>query len=446
MNTSQVTEGPAHTRQERLFYLDWLRVLAVLGVFFFHTFGPFTLWVDWNVKNTDQSLVLTLFAGFCATWGMPLLFVVAGAASWFALRTRTGRRFLRERSLRLLLPLCVGFLLLVPLSIYVLTLTHRLFAGSFFQFLPLFFTHIPLSWHAPWIGIYAQHLWFLEFLWLMTLIALPLFLFLRGAAGSRAVDTLAAWCARPGGIFLFIVPLALIRMTLQAAFPWQDDWADFVFYLAFFVFGFLLVSRPSFTAALCRHQWIALVLGLLAFSSMGATYLAGPGLAWTFSPSYTVGSLLFQLLYSINTWAWLVFILACGMRWLNRNSNVLGPANEAVLPFYVLQQPVIIVIAFYVVQWPLAILPKWLIICPLALAMTLLLYALVIRRVNALRWLFGMKPRKPIRREDRNGSEREGHQAEVPGGKAEQPLLLHLGKEPAADARQGQTDEHAFTA
>jgi peptidoglycan/LPS O-acetylase OafA/YrhL len=410
MNALQ-TEGPGVVKQERLFYLDWLRVLSVLGVFFFHTFGPFTLWVDWNVKNTDQSLVLTLFAGFCATWGMPLLFVVAGAASWFALRSRTGRRFLRERSVRLLLPLVVGFLLLIPLSIYVLVLTHRIWAGSFFQFLPLFFTHIPFSWHAPWIGNYAQHLWFLEFLWLMTLLALPLFLFLRGARGSRAVDTLAAWCARPGGIFLFIVPLALIRMSLQAAFPAQDDWADFVFYLAFFVFGFLLVSRPSFAAALRRHQWIALVLGLLAFSGLGATYLAGPGLTWQFSPSYTVGSLLYQLLYSINTWAWVVFILSCAMRWLNRNSTVLGPANEAVLPFYVLQQPVIIVIAFYVVQWPLALLPKWLIICTLALATTLLLYELLIRRVNALRWLFGMKPCKRTPRHDRNGGEYEGHHA-----------------------------------
>ena len=124
-----------------------------------------------------------------------------------------------------------------------------------------------------------------------------------------------------------------------------------------------------------------------------------------------IGSLLYQLVYSINTWAWLVFILACAMRWLNRSSTVLGPANEAVLPFYVLQQPVIIVIAFYVVQWPLALLPKWLIICTLALATTLLLYALVIRRVNALRWLFGMKPRKRTPRHDSNDGEHEGHQA-----------------------------------
>ncbi len=78
----------------------------------------------------------------------------------------------------------------------------------------------------------------------------------------------------------------------------------------------------------------------------------------------------------------------------------------------------IIAIAFYVVQWPLAILPKWLIIWTLALATTLVLYELLIRRVNAIRWLFGMKPRQRTPREDWNGREQEGHQAEALGGKA----------------------------
>jgi glucan biosynthesis protein C len=445
MNTSRVTEGLAHTKQERLYFLDWLRVLAVLCVFFFHTLHPFDFLADWNVKNADRSLVVSFIMAFLDTWGMPLFFVLAGAASWFALRSRPGRQFLHERSVRLLIPLFVGLLLLSPPSVYVEALTHGRFAGSFFQFLPWFFAHIPISWHAPWIGDYANHLWFLEFLWLITLIALPLFIFLRGAGGSRVLDTLAAWCAKPGGIFLFVVPLALIRMTLQPVFPAYADWADFVFYLAFFVYGFLLVSRPSFAEAMCRHQWIALMLGLLAFFSIIGAALAGPGVAWAFSPSYTAGSLLYQLVYSLNTWAWLVVILACGMRFLNRNSKVLGPANEAVLSFYVLHQPVIIVIAFYVVQWPLAILPKWLIIWTLALAMTLLLYELVIRRVNAIRWLFGMKPRQRTPRQDSNGREQEGHQAEVLGGKAEQPVPLRTWKEDPSVAMPGQSDERAFT-
>jgi membrane protease YdiL (CAAX protease family) len=47
--------------------------------------------------------------------------------------------------------------------------------------------------------------------------------------------------------------------------------------------------------------------------------------------------------------------------------------------------------------------------------------------------------------QDRNGSEHEGHQAKVPGGKVGQPPLVHTGKEDPSDTRQGQIDEHAFT-
>jgi hypothetical protein len=124
---------------------------------------------------------------------------------------------------------------------------------------------------------------------------------------------------------------------------------------------------------------------------------------------------------------------------------VLAPANEAVLPFYVLQQPVIIVIAFYVVQWPMGILPKWLIICTLALAMTLVLCELLIRRVNAIRWLFGMKPRQRTPHQGSNGREQEGHQAEALGGKAEQTVPLHTWKEDPSVAMHGQSDERSFT-
>jgi glucan biosynthesis protein C len=416
------TKVPAKTKQERLFYLDWLRVLAVLTVFYFHTLRPFDL-TYWHVKNTQQSLVITILLFFFSQWGMVLFFVLSGAACWFALRSRSGRQFLRERSLRLLVPLVAGFLLFSPLQAYLEALNHGSFTGSFLQFVPWFVEHIQISWHAPWIS-YPYHLWFLEFLWVFSLIALPLFLFLRGAAGSRLIDKLAAWCARPGGIFLFIVPITLIRVTLAAAFPGEHDWAEVVYYLTFFVYGYLLFSRPSFAETIRRQGLIALGLGILCFLIIGATYAAGYLETWA-SSSYTPGALLYQLLLSIYTWAWIVFVLACGIRWLNFNTKRLPEANEAVLPFYVLQQPAIIVIAFYVVQWNMAILPKWLIISTLALALILAVYELLIRRINGMRWLFGMKPRPRTPREDMQGREPQGNRAESMAGKADQPVLLH---------------------
>jgi len=330
--------------------------------------------------------------------------------------------------LRLLIPFFVGLLLFSIPQAYVDALTHGRFAGSFFQFIPWYFAHIRISWHLWWIGAYTYHLWFLAFLMLFTLIALPLFVYLRGAAGQRVIDTLAAWCSKPGGIFLFIVPIALIQMSLRAAFPRLYDWADFVFFFAFFVYGYLLFSRPSFAEAIRRHGWIGLGIGLLCFFLLVATNVAANFVPMA-SPSYTIGSLLYQLLRSINTWAWLVFILACGMRWLNVKNNVLSYSNEAVLPFFVVHHPVIVLVAFYVVQWNMGMGLKWLIISTLALVLTLSVYELLIRRVNPMRWLFGMKPRARTPQEKTQDGGMQLHGAEAKDGRASGPVFQRIQEE-----------------
>ena len=408
----------ANAKQGRVVYLDWLRVLAVLGVFFYHTLRPFDAIGDWMIKNTDLSLIATFCVAFFSTWGIPLLFLVAGAASWFALRSRSRRQFLGERSLRLLVPLVIGFLLFSPLQAYLEALNHGRFAGSFFQFVPWFFTHIQPSWHIDWLGTYAYHLWFLAFLWLYSLLALPLFAFLRTAAGSHVLDRLAAWCSKPGGIFLFALPIAAIQMALRAAFPFYSDWADFTYWFAFFVYGYLLLSRPSFAGAIRRQGWFALGVAILCELVMFALSF-GRFWPWAIPSSNTPLFLFFQLLFSINTWAWLVFILSCAMRWLNRSGKFLHYANEAALPFYVLQQPAVVVIAFFVVQWHMAVGLKWLILSTLALALIMAVYEFLIRRVNVMRWLFGMKPRKRTPHQDRHGREHEwyhsGEQGVVAG-------------------------------
>jgi hypothetical protein len=46
-------------RGQRVHYLDWLRVLAILMVFLFHAVHPFDFG-DWQVKNVNQSEVLTI--------------------------------------------------------------------------------------------------------------------------------------------------------------------------------------------------------------------------------------------------------------------------------------------------------------------------------------------------------------------------------------------------
>lgn len=385
-------EGPL--QRERLHYLDWLRVLAVLGVFYAHTADIFDMFY-WHIRGEQQSTGLIVLIVFGTQWGMSLFFFLAGASAWFALESRTSGQFMSERFKRLIIPCIVGFILLSPPQAYLLAISHALYRGNFLQFYPYFFENIHISWNPQWIGAYGYHLWFLAFLFVVSLLTLPLLHYLRRERGPRFISKLAAFCDKPARLFVFVLPIALIQIALRAPFPGYQGWADFFIWLVIFVYGFILLAAPRFESAIQKQGKLALCVGITSFLILLAAYFAGVLSSWEHISNYSVGYILYQLLRSIITWSWMIFVLYFGARFLNFSNKVIDYANEAILPFYVLHHPVIVVIAFFTLRWDINIGVKFLIVSTAALIATLVLYDLFIRRINVSRWLFGMKPLQP---------------------------------------------------
>src|SRR5260370_38081584 len=96
--------GPMDTPERRP-DLDWLRLGAVYLLLAFHSAKVFDRTPFYHLKNTDQSTALTVFTSAVHQWHMPLLFVLAGWSITPSLHRRSRRQFLRERRLRLLVPL-----------------------------------------------------------------------------------------------------------------------------------------------------------------------------------------------------------------------------------------------------------------------------------------------------------------------------------------------------
>jgi peptidoglycan/LPS O-acetylase OafA/YrhL len=96
---------------------------------------------------------------------------------------------------------------------------------------------------------------------------------------------------------------------------------------------------------------------------------------------------------NFNSWFLLLAILGFAQKYLNADSRFLRYAREAAYPFYLLHQTVIVIVGYYVVQWNAGAVPKFLVVCAVALVITVLLYDLIVRRVNVIRFLFGMKPK-----------------------------------------------------
>jgi hypothetical protein len=80
------------------------------------------------------------------------------------------------------------------------------------------------------------------------------------------------------------------------------------------------------------------------------------------------------------------------MKHLNFSTPALSYANEAVLPFYIFHQTVLLSIGFYAVHWDIPVMLRWLVIAAASFGTIMLLYEYLVRRDNMLRCLFGMKP------------------------------------------------------
>ena len=388
----------AESRENHLHWVDWLKVLAVLGVFVYHSTMPFVL-APWMLTNNERSVVLTLIAGTGFFFGMPLLFLLSGAASVFALRSRSVGAFVRLRFARLVLPLVAGLAILSPFQAYFVQASKG-YQEPIWQYFPTFFKTIEVFWNPRWFGAYGYHLWFLAFLFLYSVLAVPFFVVLRQPAGKRLAHKLADIAQRPGGLFIFIVPLVLAQVSLRARFPWYQDWTDFAYLFVFFVCGYIIIAEPRFERIIRR--WGPATLGLAMVLGAAALLLMAPGwfIQWEKYPGYAPGYVAYESIRTILVWAVVVFLLYIGIRWLNFRNRFLDYASEGVMPFYVLHHPVIVAIGFYVVQWHVSLWIKYSVITIAAFTATVLLYELAIRRFSVMRWLFGMrpqpKPRPPL--------------------------------------------------
>jgi len=376
------------TPSARRFELDWLRVLAIAAVFLFHS-GRFFDPQDWHVKNPSTHPALEILAALAIVWMIPLLFTISGASTFYALRKRCGGAFLKDRAQRLLVPLVVGIFTHAVWQVYLERTTHYQFSGSFWQFLPHYFDGLyGVGGNFAWMGL---HLWYLEVLFIFSLIFLPVFLWFRQGAGRVVLDWLGERLAAPGAIYLLALPVMLL-VALPAPNTilggrYFGGWSV-LGYLPIFLNGFILVSHDRLYERVRRGRWASLAAAVGLTLGLAAWYLnAGEPRFGT-----THFTALFAL-YGLCAWCWVLAILGLAAQHLRASHPFLAIANEAVLPFYVLHQPVLLTVGFFVVRWAVPDLAKWAVIALVSLVLCIGLYWFVIRPVNLLRFLFGMKLR-----------------------------------------------------
>ena len=383
--------------KERRYDIDWLRAVVMMSVFFFHC-ARFFGGGKWHLNNDKESIVAHLFVGWLDMWFMPIFFLVSGIGSWFALKSGNNRQFILGRIKRILIPLyTVGLFILLPPQFFFEILSNAGFTGTFWDSMPLYFNKVGHFFIDRPSGVlplpFSGHLWFLQYLFLISLISLPLIRFLESERGLRFIGKLAEWCVKPFGIFICLIPVFFIRIGLRGFFFGHYNWADFFEFMVYFIIGFIFTADKRFAQSIKKYGWLGLILGLACFGCEGF-FIFGLGYHYPGGESFSLTYVLFETVMSIGRWSWIVFVLSLGAKYLNFKNKVLAYSNEAVLPFYIFHQTIILGVGWFVIKFNMGILPKYLIIAVVSFALIMAVYEGLVRRFNPMRFLFGMRPKK----------------------------------------------------
>ena len=151
--------------KERRYDIDWLRVIAIVAVFFLHSSHFFDTG-NWHLKNAQQSFVVDIFRGLIDAWAMELLFLLSGVGTWYALKSRNAGQYLYERVKRLLIPLyTLGAFILLPPQAYFDRGSRGPFFPAIWQLVPPFWDNASsfrFRFDEPYLtNIWPGHLWFL---------------------------------------------------------------------------------------------------------------------------------------------------------------------------------------------------------------------------------------------------------------------------------------------
>ena len=373
---------------QRRYELDWLRVIA-FGCLIFYHIGMFYVSWDWHVKSVHAGAWAEPVMRLVNPWRLSLLFLISGVAVRYAIDKASLGTFASRRFWRLFVPLTFGVLVIVApqswLELAAKGETTKGFVGFYPDYLLGKFSIVTPTWN---------HLWYVAYILVYTLlvapISRPLSRFMGGVGGWLSERVFAGKMGVAAVVLIPAVPHLIYRIFLDPYHPTShdlvDDWANHAHSATTFMLGFLIAKEPAFWKAVDR----ALPLAALLTVAM-AIWLSVVWYDWeVYSGS---GRNLWPARVGRVLYLWLAPLTLLGLanRHLNRPSRTLTYMAEAVFPWYILHQTLIVMAGYWLTRQSLTAPLEFLALTGTTLAGCYVLHELVVRRVKLLRLLFGMR-------------------------------------------------------
>ena len=344
----------------RRFDVDWLRTLALGLLIIYHTTISFQPWAPLIGFPPNAESLEWLWIGMALlnVWRIPILFIISGMGVRFAMERRDWKALLKDRTVRILVPLVFGAFAIVPIYIY--------FIFQFFE----------LDWqYYPDLG----HLWFLANIYIYVIVLMPIFYFFKKRPNNIVLRGLSKLFSIPGMLFLVALPLMLeawlVNPETFATYAMTPH--GFFYGMICFALGFLFITlQDVFWTAVKRIRWVALMIAI---------------------PLYLMRFLMFMFegspnaLTALESICWMLAVIGFASIYLNKPSALLSYLSKAVYPVYIIHMPVLFALLYVLIPLEFSAFLKFTLLVVGTFGISLFLYEFVLRRIKWIRPLFGMK-------------------------------------------------------
>lgn len=376
----------------RKYYLDNLRWLIILILFPYHVLLVYTPISSYYI-NAASNVIASVFILSFAPWFMQLLFVIAGIATYYSLKRRDATEYLKERVSKLFIPMVAGMILVIPFSTYYAFLLNDYtgiylnlngYTGSFLNLWVELFTN-PLHYFQQ--GILIGPLWFLLYLFIVSLVALPIIMKYKKADWKIPTEKITI----PKLISL-IIPLTIASFFLNI-FPEKSIAQIFLL----FIFGYFLLSSESVQEKLEKRRWplfISFLLINMLYVAMALSFLNTAADGSVTIPStldIIVSLLITKLMINSIIWLGVLGVIGMGKHYLEFNNSKTLYLSTVSFPIYIFH----IVWVNFFIYYTIKLIPDLMlvqIILSLILSFILTIVTIeVVKRIPIIRSLFGIK-------------------------------------------------------
>lgn len=296
----------------RRYYIDNLRWIILLVLIPYHTAQAWNTWGEPNYIFFEGNKLISSIIVFFSPYFMPLLFVLAGISTKYALQKRTGKEYLNERIKRLLIPLLFGTILLMPIMTYIADVFNYSYSGGFVEHYGVFFTKFTDLIGADG-GFSFGQFWFLLYLLIISAISLGIITVFKKLSlkGEKPI---------PFPLVLLLgLPLPLLNSLLSVG---GKSLIEFTY---FFLLGYYTFSDDKTIEKTEKFRWILFAVGLTA--TILNVYL----FIWS-DKDYNILNTITGL---VSKWFMVIALIGLAKKYLNFSGRISAYMSKCSFLFYI---------------------------------------------------------------------------------------------------------------